>query len=41
MLREYTTFADETMVSVLIMMRDPSQAGASDELFALFSLPSR
>jgi hypothetical protein len=37
-LREYTTFLDETMVSVLIVMQDPSQVSASDELFASFDL---
>jgi hypothetical protein len=37
-LREYTTFLDETMVSVLIVMPDPSHVSASDRLFTSFGL---
>jgi hypothetical protein len=37
-IREYTTFLQDTKVDVWIMMRDTSQADASDALFALFEL---
>jgi hypothetical protein len=37
-IREYTTFLDETKIDVWIMMRDTSQVDASDVLFASFDI---